>query len=98
MMDCYHPLFRDCIALDSRIKGISRALKLSFRTYDEEENFYLDVAKSSGMEGWALDRMMYGFRECVFDALEDAEDLAAVRRALKEKTIPWEQVKAELNL
>jgi hypothetical protein len=85
MMDCYHPDFRDCIAVDARIKRISRALGLSFQTYEEEENFYLDVAKSAALEGWALDRMMYGFRDCILDALEDACEIDALRRALRKK-------------
>jgi hypothetical protein len=49
-------------------------------------------------EGWELDRILYRFRDCIMDGLEDAEDLVAVRRALKEKTIPWEQVKRGLSL
>ena len=98
MMDYYHPDFRNCIAVDARINGISRALGLSFQTYEEEENFYLEVAKKAGLEGWALDRMMYGFRDCAFDAIEDAEDLAAIRSRSSEKTIPWEEVKRKLRL
>jgi hypothetical protein len=98
MMDCYHPDFRDCIAVDARIKGISRALGLSFETYSEEENFYLEVAKKARLEGWALDRIMYGFRDCILEAIEDAEDLAAIRSRSTEKTIAWEEVKRRLRL
>jgi len=98
MMDVYHPDFRNYVAVDQRIKKISRALGLTFKTYEPEEKFYLDVAKQAGLEGWELDRMLYRFRHCVLDELEDAEDLTAVRKALKEKTIPWEQVKREFNL
>jgi thermostable 8-oxoguanine DNA glycosylase len=98
MMDCFHPDFRNCIAVDARIKGISRALGLSFQTYEEEETFYLDVAKKARLEGWALDRMMYGFRDCIVDAIDDAEDLAAIRSRQSDKTIPWEEVKRKLRL
>jgi thermostable 8-oxoguanine DNA glycosylase len=98
MMDVYHPDFRNYIAVDERIKRITRALGLTFRTYEPEEEFYLDVAKQAGLEGWELDRILYNFRDCILDGLEDAEDLVAARKALKEKTIPWEQVKRELNL
>jgi len=99
MMDVYHPDFRNHIAVDERIKKITRALGLTFRTYEPEEEFYLEVAKQAGLQGWELDRMMYNFRDCILDGLEDAEDLAAVRQSLKDgKTIPWEQVKKELNL
>lgn len=97
MMDCYHPDFRNCIAVDARIKGITRALGLSFKTYEEEEDFYLEVAKKARLEGWALDRMMYGFRDCILDAIEDAEDLAAIRSRQSEKTISWEEVKRKLH-
>jgi hypothetical protein len=71
---------------------------LPFRTYEPEGEFYLDAAKQAGLEGWELDRMLYRFRDCVLDGLEDAEDLVAARNASKEKTIPWGQVKRELNL
>jgi thermostable 8-oxoguanine DNA glycosylase len=98
MMDVYHPDFRNYIALDERIKKITRALGLVFGGYEPEEEFYLDVAKKAGIEGWELDRMLYGFRDRVLDELEDAEDLPSVRAALKEKTIPWEHVKEELSL
>lgn len=98
MMDVYHPDFRNYIAVDERIKRITKALGLKFRTYEREEEFYLDVARQAGLEGWELDRMLYRFRDCILDGLEDAEDLVAARKALKERTIPWEQVKRELNL
>jgi len=98
MMDVYHPDFRNYIAVDERIKRITRALGLVFGGYEPEEEFYLDVAKRAGIEGWELDRMLYGFRDRVLDELEDAEDLPAVRAALKEKTVSWEHVKKELNL
>lgn len=99
MMDCYHPDFRNCIAVDARIKRISRALGVSFQSYAQEEDFYLSVAKHAGLDGWTLDRIMYGFRDFVLDAIEDAEDLAAIRKSLKEdELIPWEHVKTELNL
>jgi hypothetical protein len=98
MMDVYHPDFRSYIAVDQRIKKISRALGLTFKPYEPEEKFYLDVAKQAGLEGWELDRMMYGFRDCILDALEDAEDLADMRSRQDEKSIPWEKVKRKLGL
>lgn len=98
MMDVFHPDFRNYIAVDERIKKITRALGLTFRTYESEEQFYLDVAEKAGLKGWELDRMLYNFRDCILDGLEDAQDLVEARKALKEKTIPWEHVKRELNL
>jgi hypothetical protein len=62
MMDVYHEDFRDSIAIDVRIKAISEALGLSFKTYDEHEKFYLKVASEAGLNGWELDRLMYNFR------------------------------------
>jgi hypothetical protein len=98
MMDVYHPDFKDFIAVDERIRKITRALGLAFRSYEPEEQFYLDAAKRAGLEGWELDRMLYGFRDRVLHELEDAEDLPSIRAALKGKTIAWEDVKRKLNL
>lgn len=61
MMDVYHPEFRNSIAVDSRIKKISKALGLSFKNYDDAERFFLSVAQQVGIEGWELDRIMYRF-------------------------------------
>jgi len=63
MMDVYHEDFRDSIAIDARIKAISEALGLSFKKYEEHEQFFLDVASKAGLSGWELDRLMYNFRE-----------------------------------
>lgn len=72
MMDSYHPLFRDKIALDSRVRSLSKVLGLNFKNYDDHENFYLCVAKEAGIEGWELDRLIYNHIE---------EFLAPVKRA-----------------
>jgi hypothetical protein len=61
LMDVYHPDFRDSIAIDARIKAISQALGLSFRGYEEHEEFYLNVAHEAGLNGWELDRLMWKF-------------------------------------
>jgi len=45
---------------------------LTFRNYEPEEEFYLDVAKQAGLKGWELDRMLYNLRDCILDGLEDA--------------------------
>lgn len=63
MMGVYHEEFRDSIALDVRIKAISKALGLSFATYAEHEAFYLAVARQAGINGWELDRLLFNFRE-----------------------------------
>ena len=97
-MDVYHPDSRNYIAVDARINRISSALGVTLRGYKAREDFYLNVAKKAGLEGWELDRILYRFRDFVLDELEDAEDIAAARKALEDKTIPWEQVKKELKL
>jgi endonuclease III len=61
MMDVYHPEFRNSIAVDARIKKISKALGLSFKNYDDAEQFFLSAAQQAGIEGWELDRIMYRF-------------------------------------
>jgi thermostable 8-oxoguanine DNA glycosylase len=62
MMDVYHEDFRNSIAIDVRIKAISDALGLSFRSYAEHESFYLNVARDAGINGWELDRLLFNFR------------------------------------
>ncbi|MFZ3145252.1 hypothetical protein [Methanothrix sp.] len=59
MMDSYHPLFRDRIALDSRVRSVSKKLRIDFKDYSDYENFYLRVAKEAGIEGWELDRLIW---------------------------------------
>ncbi len=63
MMDIYHEEFRDSIAIDARIRGISNSWNLKFKNYEEHENFYLEVAKDSNLSGWELDRLMYRYSE-----------------------------------
>lgn len=62
MMDVYHPEFRDCIAVDSRIKALSDALGLRFGSYADHENFYLSVAHDAGLNGWELDRLIFNYQ------------------------------------
>lgn len=69
MMDVYHEDFRDSIAIDIRIAAITQLLGLSFQSYMEHENFYLNVAKKAGVNGWELDRILYNFRTKVEQAL-----------------------------
>lgn len=57
--DIGHPEHQDSIALDSRIKGITRKLGLTFKTYDEEMAFYQGVAAELGVTGNALDYALF---------------------------------------
>lgn len=70
MMDVYHEDFRGSIAIDVRIKAISTALGVSFNTYEEHEQFYLDVAAEAGLNGWELDRLLFWFRAKVEQKLQ----------------------------
>jgi hypothetical protein len=62
-MDAYHPDFRDTIAVDLRIRRITKALGYSFRTYEAEERFYQDIAKDAGLQGWEVDRLLYEYTD-----------------------------------
>jgi hypothetical protein len=62
MMDVYHEDSRDSIAVDQRIEKVSAFLGLSFCSYAEHEQFYLDIAKEAGLEGWKVDRFCFGSR------------------------------------
>jgi endonuclease III len=62
-MNVYHPEFRDSIAVDERIKGVSKQLGLSFGSYEDEEQFYLDAAHAAKLSGWELDRLLYWFND-----------------------------------
>jgi len=69
MMDVYDKDFRNSIALDTRVKSISKELGLSFSTYEAEEDFFLDVAREAGINGWELDRLLYWFRDDIRELL-----------------------------
>jgi len=62
MMDVYHEDFRNSIAIDVRIKAITKLLGVEFESYEEEEKFYLETGKKAGLNGWEVDRLLYEFR------------------------------------
>lgn len=64
-MDVYHRDFHDAIAVDERIKKITKALGYSFKRteYDEHERFYQDIAEEAGLQGWELDRLLFNFTD-----------------------------------
>lgn len=66
MMDVYHPEFRDCIAIDSRIGNISKEWNISTKPYEECEEFYRSVARKAGLECWELDRLMFHFERVFY--------------------------------
>jgi len=69
MMDVYHKDFRESIALDSRIKAISKVLGLRFATYGAEEQFFLKAAHNANLEGWELDRLIWGHLDEFLESL-----------------------------
>ena len=69
MMDIYHPEFRDSIAVDERIRGISQELGLSFSDYASHEDFYLSLAHEIGLEGWELDKLLFKFADDIVCSL-----------------------------
>jgi thermostable 8-oxoguanine DNA glycosylase len=71
MMDVYHEDFRNSIAIDVRIKAISTLLDIDFKTYEEEEIFYLESAKKAGLNGWEVDRLLYNFRSTFENLLKN---------------------------
>lgn len=64
-MDVRHPDFRDTIAVDERIKKVTQALGYEFKTFEDEERFYQDMAEEIGISGWELDRLLYNYTELV---------------------------------
>jgi len=61
-MDVYHPDFHEAIAVDERIKSISRLMGYDFTSYAAHEQFYLKIAEKANLQGWEADRLLYNFR------------------------------------
>ncbi len=74
-MDVYHRDFHDAIAVDERIKKITKALGYSFKPaeYDEHERFYQDIAKKAGLQGWELDRLLFNYTDHFLAAISASE-------------------------
>jgi hypothetical protein len=69
LMDLYHPEFRESIAIDSRVQGITAQLGLRFGSYEAEEAFYVAVGHRVDLNGWTVDRILFNFRKEVRDGL-----------------------------
>jgi thermostable 8-oxoguanine DNA glycosylase len=74
-MDLYHPDFRDCIAVDSRIKNIFEAAGFDYegRSYREREEFLKSIANDLGLEPWELDRILYNYEDAIIEELRTVE-------------------------
>ena len=79
-MDIYDPLFRDAVAIDERIKSITAALGYSFRTYDDHERFYQQLAKDVRLEPWELDRLLYAFKDYFLAVVDGQPNMRWNRR------------------
>jgi endonuclease III len=73
-MDAYHPDFHDTIAVDLRIKKVTKALGYSFKSYEQEERFYQEIAKEAGLQGWETDRLLYEYTDHFTSAIVTGEN------------------------
>jgi len=69
MMDVYHEDFHSSIAIDIRIQAISNQLGATFSSYEQHEDFYLEIAQEVGINGWELDRLLFHFRKEIEEKL-----------------------------
>lgn len=76
MMDAYHSDFHDSIAVDQRIKRISRELGLAMKTYADSLFFYRQVAAKANIQPWELDRILYKYKDEVVRRISSAEKAA----------------------
>ena len=79
-MDVYHPDFYDTLAVDLRIRRITKALGYSFKTYEEEERYYQDIADEAGLQGWELDRLLYNYTDHFLAAIAASENEKQISR------------------
>jgi thermostable 8-oxoguanine DNA glycosylase len=79
MMDVYHVDFRNSIAIDARIQKISELLGIEFSNYSEYEDFYFDVAKQVGINGWEFDRLMFNYPKEFIDKIGSLNDRAEIK-------------------
>jgi hypothetical protein len=68
-MDVYHPDFRNSIAVDERIKTVSAAIAATFPSYQAHEQFYLNIAREAGLDGWDVDRILYNFLDAALKSI-----------------------------
>lgn len=61
-MDTFHKDFRDSMAIDLRINQITAALGYEFKSYEEHEKFYQEIAKECDLLTWEVDRLLYNFK------------------------------------
>ena len=62
-MDVFHRDFRDSMAIDLRINQITATLGFEFKSYEEHEKFYQEIARECGLLTWEVDRLLYNYKE-----------------------------------
>ena len=82
-MDVYDPDFRCTIAVDQRIKRISEVLGVTFANYEQHEQFYQEIAREAGLEPWEVDRLIYQFRDRIWNTLPNSRPTRRCSRPLK---------------
>jgi len=58
-MDIYDPDFRDCVAVDERLKKVTRELGLVETT--DQQAIFSKLAREAKLEMWELDRLLFWF-------------------------------------
>ena len=77
LMDAHHREFRDSIAYDERLKKVAEALGLKFARYEDAKFSFLDVARSAGLNGWELDRLLYNATEQILARIADPRPIVS---------------------
>jgi hypothetical protein len=70
-MDVFHKDFRDSMAIDLRINQITQALGYKFKTYEEHERFYQEIAREAGLLTWEVDRLLYNYKDFFLAGIAD---------------------------
>jgi hypothetical protein len=76
-MDIYDPDFRHTIAIDERIRTVSRALGVGDLSYAEHEAVYQGIARDAGLEPWELDRILYWYNAEALKAIESTRPITS---------------------
>lgn len=72
MMDLADPRFSNKIAIDHRIKKVLNTMNVQ-GNYHSQEEFFLSLVteiNKEGLNGWALDRLMYWYTDEILKALK----------------------------
>lgn len=62
-MDEKNKHFKDCIKVDSRLKGILKGTVAEQLSDAEKEQLYLEAGRANGLNGWETDRLCFNFSQ-----------------------------------